>query len=691
MLSLCCAPFVSILLMNLLAATYSEAGIVSSWTTVLLPLIALGVILLGIRRAMRKIAASDAREMGKRLLHPQSLRSFAMLAAYVVVGVAVTSAVFLGSLNDPNGFVQEFDNIHHLGVTRGFLESGDWSSLHVVLYPTAADQLINPLPDPAYYPSAWNVLAALAAQLSGADVPAAVNATNFAVCAVVFPVSMWGFMRTVFRHRDSVVCFGALTCLAFTMFPWSMLVFGPLYPNILAFALLPVMMAVFIRLFDPHLTVRSRLGLAGLFVVAVASCAFTQPNAVFSAAALLAPFLVWKTADLAGAAARARFGSNAKVASVRLTAGLVAAASVVVVWVALFNLPFLEGVVDYNWPAFRSLDEAFADVVTGSFRMDVPQCALMALVLVGAVATLYKRRYLWMTVSFVLVAAIYVVDVVSDGVTKQLLSGFWYTDSLRVAAFAAIIAVPLASLGAWVVAVGLSRLIALVPRLVGFHARRAANGAAAVLVAIAFAFAVYDVPSLMPLVATNGAASSQLNDSNAQQGGSAQWASESAFANMVATLAKMNNPFADDMYDPDERAFMEQVKELVPEGSLIINVPDDGSTFAYSVNDMNMYYRYLRTYGVDYETADSFFIRNGLANITYSPGVLEAVRHVGAHYVVLLDQGGDAYSQRQRRYLFTYENGKNWQGILSITDNTPGFEVVLAEGDMRLYRITAAD
>lgn len=42
-------------------------------------------------------------------------------------------------------------------------------------------------------------------------------------------------------------------------------------------------------------------------------------------------------------------------------------------------------------------------------------------------------------------------------------------------------------------------------------------------------------------------------------------------------------------------------------------------------------------------------------------------------------------------HLFTYGEGEQWRGIDSIRDDTPGFEAVLAEGDMRLYKITAVE
>ena len=36
-----------------------------------------------------------------------------------------------------------------------------------------------------------------------------------------------------------------------------------------------------------------------------------------------------------------------------------------------------------------------------------------------------------------------------------------------------------------------------------------------------------------------------------------------------------------------------------------------------------------------------------------------------------------------------YEMG--WKGLANLTDDTPGFETILADGDMRLYKITAEE
>ena len=52
-----------------------------------------------------------------------------------------------------------------------------------------------------------------------------------------------------------------------------------------------------------------------------------------------------------------------------------------------------------------------------------------------------------------------------------------------------------------------------------------------------------------------------------------------------------------------------------------------------------------------------------------------------------LDQNG---KHDGNHFLFSYEQN-DWFGIDRIDDDTPGFEIVLSEGDMRLYRILPAD
>ena len=76
--------------------------------------------------------------------------------------------------------------------------------------------------------------------------------------------------------------------------------------------------------------------------------------------------------------------------------------------------------------------------------------------------------------------------------------------------------------------------------------------------------------------------------------------------------------------------------------------------------------------------------------IASDDSVLKAVESTGADYLLLLDQGvpyneGTWLPQYCEMYV------PLWDGLNKITDDTPGLELILADGDMRLYKITATE
>lgn len=667
--ALAAAPFVSIVVFGLLTTVYAFLGVDSSfWSLILPPLLLAGAALCVRKRFFR---SGHAARFGSSWEVPRTragnpIRAFdaACIALYLAVGLWIAASVFADGLDGPDSFIQEYDNIHHLGVTWAYLQSGNWSSFENTLYPTAADQAVNPLAGnghagTGYYPSAWNYVAAAAAQVTGASAPLAGNAMNFLVMGVVFPLCSFSLMRVAFAKRPSIVPFGALCAPAFSAFPWMLAVLGPLYPNILAFALLPAQMACFAAAARGEAPREERLAFGILFAVGLPSCLFTQPNAAFALGVLLLPLCVLCAARRAGR----RAASPAVRIAVQVGAGLSFVVLAAALWMAAYNLPFLQSVVSYSWPALTSGDRALHDILSLSLRSGVPQYALAACLAAGAVYLLVRRRGVWLVLAFALACAIYAVDVSCDGFWKQVLTGFWYTDSLRVAGFAIVAAVPLASAGLWLVCRTAARLAAKVRPRTAFEPLAAV---CSLCLGAAFVFAVY-TPDLLD----------KGVDSR-----------EHAFVHIEEVFDAMNDSTHDNLYDADERAFVAEVKRVVSSEDLIINMPDDGSVFSYSADGLNVYYRYLGSYGGADETDESRLIRESLRDIARRDEVRAAVDRVGARYLLLLDQGEPA---RPRRYLFTYEDGKDWPGIEAVDDETPGFEVVLARDDMRLYRITAAE
>ena len=137
------------------------------------------------------------------------------------------------------------------------------------------------------------------------------------------------------------------------------------------------------------------------------------------------------------------------------------------------------------------------------------------------------------------------------------------------------------------------------------------------------------------------------------------------------------------MYGPEEMEFIEEVKSIVPADAVVLNEPNDGTTFAYGIDDLNVYYRYVSSYGGSDESDVSKTVRRSLDVIAFDPSVAEAVEAIGAVYLVTLDLDGRTDGNH---CLFSYEE-EDWFGIDRVDDDTAGFEVVLSRGDMRLYRI----
>ena len=126
---------------------------------------------------------------------------------------------------------------------------------------------------------------------------------------------------------------------------------------------------------------------------------------------------------------------------------------------------------------------------------------------------------------------------------------------------------------------------------------------------------------------------------------------------------------------------------MVEDGAIVLNEPNDGSAFAYGIDGLEVYYRITDGYDEEEETERSATIREGLYRISEDEAVQEAVSSINARYLLQLDQ---ADWEKESKYLFSYYTDV-WEGIDLIDDSTPGFEVVLSSGDMRLYRITAVE
>ena len=431
--------------------------------------------------------------------------------------------------------------------------------------------------------------------------------------------------------------------MAFCGYPWGFVVFGQLLSNLLSFALIPGALGLLIS--GLNASGSSRSGFAIAYAFSLISIALAQPNGAFTlgiwSAAFAVSYLWGKQSDGCWSGKRTA-----------IILCFIACAA----WVLLFVAPPLQGVVTYSWKSTLSIPKA---IVTGLLFMftnrEGVQPFLTVLVLLGVAKTLKDRRLRWLSVSYITAFSFYVIDVATDGFVKQLLTGFWYTDYYRTGAMTALFAIPLAVLGfAWLVKLGTSLIGKTRLGRQGSCGSRAMAVVLVVLLAVCqfapmrFAFGKTDVrPGLMKIHAEV----------------SSRYSWEKGLTS-------------------EEDAFVKRVMSIAGR-DCVVNVPSDGSCWSYGVEGLNTLFRRSATAGPSGSEPYATVLRTKLCDYTASDEVREAVEKTGARYVMLLDE--KSYDDRTVVKLRYKE--EDWVGIESITQDTPGFTLVLSEGDMRLYQI----
>lgn len=661
--SLCCSPIITVALLEVLAIIYPYINVPSSWSTMFLPLLIAGVAFAIIPPFFSKKRAwgeSFALESPSFPAGKDRHVDWLLLAICVLVSLALVTWGFVKNLDGADSFMQAWDNGHHLSLIQAFSSSGNYSPLTVSLYGTQSDQQINPfLSDASFYPAAWHCLGAMLVNALSIPTAVATNATNAVCASLVLPTSMFALLRLLFKNNRGILFSGIFLTVAFAAFPWGFLTFGPLYPNLLSYAMVPAFCFCFIKIFSKDNSAYARFIWIALSLLGLISLALSQPNGVFTAGVFLSAFLVSTAMQLGK-----HFNKNSKVFPALF--GLLAIGLIYLLWNTAFRLPFLSAVVSFNWPATTTFVQAIANAVFLSFVETPAQLILSLCVILGLVASFSHKEYRWLAFSYIFACIIYCFDIATDDFLKHFLSGFWYTDRWRTGAMAALLAVPLASLGMF----SLSRFIAALFQRIA----STVNGNLPRKLSFAITPPLLLLITIFPTVSIPGVLDA-----------------DNAFTVVRDRVEKQNCTTSMNILDYSERNFIAKVSEIVPNEEVIINEPSDGSIFAYGLYGTRTYYRALSGYGS--ETSESLSIRNKLNLIATDPEVQQAVKTIGANYVLILDQGSvEPTGPNGERRRFLPENGvprETWSGISSIFDDTPGFEVVLAEGDMRLYRIIA--
>lgn len=581
-------------------------------------------------------------------------KAWLLMAVYAGVGLLVCCYVFISSLDGPDSFWGRFDNITHLNRVRSFVDSGAWSTIRSSNYLASNVEELASLG--GFYPSAWHDVVCMVVPFANGQVALASNAVNAVFAGVVFPVSAFALNCVLLkRNRLAVIC-GAVVAVAFTAFPWGLFVKGPSFPNMAAIAVLPAALALIVAM-TGRWTMGQRLRLSILIgAPSLVSLALLQPNALFALYLFAVPLLI-KFGMLEGDTTGRR--------KVRCLCAAVVAIAGVSLWLLGSQLPFMSKVVRFNptYDADAGFTQAFVETVSLSFMASAPQTVLSVVCLVGFIACLLDKKG-WLLVPSGLFLVMYFITRTCESGLKFPITGYFYSDPWRMAAYAAVFLIPVASVGLALTAKALCRAWSLVSgRAVDARTQKQ-------LVSCSFIVLVcFSALNFIP------------NYSVPKTGDAAV----TSFGHLRKVMVAYYKQSENRVYSAEEQDFVREVIKSIPEGALVINQPNDGSVFAYGVNGLNTLYRSIDPS----EEGETATVRKGIDRLATDSEVRSALSDMGATYILQLDQGvtlEDGY------WLSQYNDARadQWKALDSVTDETPGLSLVLSEGDMRLYKIDDA-
>lgn len=476
----------------------------------------------------------------------------------VVLGLLLGTALLVRRLlfvvQEPGRFSQRYDNIFHLNAVRYAVDTGSASSLTL-------GRMLDPEQDIAVYPAVWHALGALVHPLADENVMVANNVVLLVVAGLVWPAACLFLSRTLVGPSPVALVVTGVASAGFAVLPFSLLEFGPLFPNLLGLSAAPVALAYLAALLGLDTGSRGpdavrtpgRLWFTGLCWLAVTGGVFlAHPNVFMLVLVALVPMglTAW------GRATHRAVTSRRALRAVLLVLVL---AGTVAVWLYLWNTLTTDFVRFRHTTPAAAYGEGALYATNG--REDIPW-VLALLTVAGAAAALRRRRLRWLVVAHLLVLFLYVVAASAPrGEWREWAVGTWYQDSFRLGASLPVTAVPLIALGASAVARAVQRRAQdLVPaQRRSVRARQAVAGATAVAL----------VAAAVPLTQMR-----TMRDTLLAANARYEW----------------GNP--DGVLTEDEYALLEALPRLTDPDDVILVNPWNGGALAYAVSgrDVTQYH-----------------------------------------------------------------------------------------------------
>lgn len=583
------------------------------------------------------------------------------------LAAAIVATNFMLGVRDPNVPSQTIDAGFHYNAVLAVIRSGLPDGGQVGAASGAAVT--------AWYPPLWHDLTALTSSLTGVNVAIGANAVGWAIGGVVWPLSMVWLCSRILPHARLITTLAlGLCCGAITLFPYIMLSFGVLWPNVLSLAALPA--AIALTLMVLHLMPRSTHAQDDISSAGVAADGATLDEnevAAVRGGVAVGPELSWWTVLFVGfvgsvgmffahPGALFALGIWAGVGFVLLSARLVVrsrergarqlrrslwllllAWSVALGgWAAMNLVPALNAVRDFNWHELMTMNQAMGQALTLSTVITKASWVLGVATLWGFYRLLHVPRLRWLLMSHVFLIFLYMLCAGSSSWLSRELTGFWYNDAQRVAALMAMTAVPLAAVGITAAADALARVVGRVS--VDVFGRRLSSQRAlgiACLVMLVYPAAIYPSQGI-------GHGMRVLHD------------------------RYDNANFAHLMVSADEQVLYEKLATQIPAGETVLGSPFTGAQFSSIWSG----HRVVIPHTSSNPTPDVALVSHQFKSFTTNPEVCAAVKRLKVGAVV------DDFD----RMFVTDDRQSSYAGLVDLYD-TPGLTPIGYGASAVIYRV----
>jgi hypothetical protein len=640
------APVLTVALAAVTAVVAQKAGI--RWSVGLVAVVSLVIaVLVGVVAFLLRHKAPAVRADPRRVT----------LAA----AVGLVPAVILGAISLAKGIVrpdalsQTYDAVLHYNAVASILDTGRASSLTMGNLDVPGDPSI-------FYPGAWHDLTSLVAMSGGFSIPLSVNMISAVIGIVVWPVGCMLLVRQVIGRSAVGLAITGVVSVSFSAFPWGLLSFGVLWPNLLGMAITPAVLALVISITGMAREDAIGRGRAWLMLpVALVGAGFAHPNVIFSVIAL-AIFPVFIA--LVTRALRLR-------ADGRMWRGVTEVVVALVVFLGFWRwasvTSVFAGVRKFFWAPVATPAEAVGEVLFQSTNR-YSALWILGLVTLGGVLLCRRNATLrWVVGGFVVTAFLYVIAAAFNRPDTAKFTGYWYNDSHRLAAMLPITAVPLT----------VAALMYLGTRLATYSEQRGwLNPAGNPRAGEALTGALDAAPrsAWLALRGRSFAVSTLVVTLLLGLLSGGFYAGKHADVLAIAYDIPASQPSLE-LVNPDTQAFFEQIKKIIPPDEMVANNPWDGSALLWALADRRVLFPHL---GITVPP-DEQYLAAHLDDALFDPKVCQIANKLHVGYLFVGDNTFWPWDPRTKTFPgFTDPSGSK------------AFQLVASSGlQLKLYQLTA--